>query len=95
MSWNTEHTFLSFLQNVLSRATQNTILSPFLVKFLLSILVEAAGETTRTHRELQSILPSVQSTAETRKLYGKAFRLMLVGSNSELYRKKSVYDDMK
>lgn len=63
---------------MLNKQNENTILSPFLVKLLLSILGEAAGEGTSTNRELQSVLPSVQSTAETRELYGKAFGSMLV-----------------
>lgn len=71
-------TFPSFKQSVLNKHSENTILSPFLVKLLLSILGEAAGEGTSTNRELQSILPSIQSTAETRELYGKAFGSMLV-----------------
>lgn len=68
----------SLTKNVLNTRKENTILSPFLVKLLLSILAEAAGTNTSTHRELQSVLPSVQTTNETRELYGKAFGSLLV-----------------
>lgn len=57
---------------------QNTVVSPFLVKLLLSILAEAAGQGTSTHRELLSILPSIRTEGETRELYGRTFGSLLV-----------------
>lgn len=69
------------LQNVLYRNKENTITSPFLVKLLLSILAEAAGTGTSTHRELLSVLPSIKTTNETRDLYGKAFHSFLVSGS--------------
>lgn len=56
------------------------MLSPFLVKLLLSILVEAAGQGTSTHRELLSILPSISTEAEMRDLYAKTFGSLLVST---------------
>jgi len=66
-------------KNILSKSLNgsNTIISPFLVKLLLSILAEAAGSETSTHRELLSVLPSVQSNVQTRELYGKIFGSLL------------------
>lgn len=62
----------------MTKESQNTILSPFFVKLMLSILGEAAGDRTSTQRELQSILPGLQTTVEARELYGKAFGSLLV-----------------
>lgn len=81
--------FSSFPQNVLSTHVENTILSPFLVKLLLSMLGEAAGERTTTRRELQSVLPSIQSSLEARELYGKAFGSMLVSLRAIAWAKKA------
>lgn len=64
---------------------QNAVLSPFLVKLLLSILAETAGEETSTHRELLSVLPSIRTTAEIREHYGKAFGSLLVCSCSMVF----------
>lgn len=49
-----------------------------MVKLLLSILVEAAGQATSTHRELLSILPSISTEAEMRELYARTFGSLLV-----------------
>lgn len=59
---------------------ENTIVSPFLVKLLLSILAEAAGQDTSTHRELLTILPSIRTEEEIRELYGRTFGSLLVNS---------------
>lgn len=69
--------FLSIPQNIFNKQNENMVLSPFLVKLMLSILSEAAGEGTSTHRELASVSP-IQSTAKTRELYGEALGSMLV-----------------
>lgn len=60
---------------------QNTVVSPFLVKLLLSILAEAAGQDTSTHKELLSVLPSIRTVEETRELYGRTFGSLLVSLN--------------
>lgn len=70
----------SLTKKVLDGSNQNTVVSPFLVKLLLSILVEAAGQGTSTHRELFSILPSVSSEEEMRELYARTFRSLLADS---------------
>lgn len=49
-----------------------------MVKLLLSILVEAAGNGTSTHRELLTILPSISTEAEMHDLYARTFRSLLV-----------------
>jgi len=64
-------------KKVLITSNENTVISTFLVKLLLSILAEAAGTGTSTHRELLSVLPSVQTFTEARDLYGKAFGSLL------------------
>lgn len=66
-------------KNVLRSNDDNSVISPILVKVLLSILVEASGEGTATHRELLSILPSIRTEAEIRELYAKTFGSLLVG----------------
>lgn len=63
------------------------MISSFLVKVLLSILTEAAGVGTTTHRELLTILPSLENEADIRELYGKSFGSLLVGSCSYRFRK--------
>lgn len=74
--------FVYLLQKVLMDNEQkNSVLSPFLVKLLLSILAEAAGQDTITHRELLSVLPSIRTTDEIREHYGKAFGSLLVCLN--------------
>lgn len=60
---------------------QNTVVSPFLVKLLLSILAEAAGQDTSTHKELLSVLPSIRTQEETRELYGRTFGSLLKDSS--------------
>lgn len=72
------HTLIWFLQNVLAKNQSNTIISPFLVKLLLSVLAEAAGPNTSTERELQSIWPSIQSNIKTREHYGNIFKSLKV-----------------
>lgn len=62
---------------------ENTVVSPFLVKLLLSILAEAAGQDTSTHRELLTILPSIRTEEEIRELYGRTFGSLLVTNYSE------------
>lgn len=57
---------------------ENTVVSPFLVKLLLSILAEAAGQDTSTHRELLTVLPSIRTEEEIRELYGRTFGSLLV-----------------
>lgn len=66
-------------QSVLLNNQKNTIISPFLVKLLMSILAEGAGTETSTARELGSVWPSVQSNIQTREHYGKIFGSLLVG----------------
>lgn len=56
---------------------QNTVVSSFLVKLLLSILAEAAGLDTITRRELLTVLPSIRTEEETRELYGRTFGSLL------------------
>lgn len=56
----------------------NMILSPFSVKLLLSLLSEAAGLDTSTHKELAAVLPSIQTLIQARELYGKIFGSLLV-----------------
>lgn len=51
----------------------NMILSPFSVKLLLSLLSEATGTDTSTHKELAAVLPSSQTINQARELYGKIF----------------------
>jgi len=46
----------------------NMILSPFSVKLLLSLLSEAAGPDTSTHKELAAVLPSIQTIIQAREL---------------------------
>lgn len=46
----------------------------------LSILAEAAGPGTSTHRQLLTVLPSIRTQNETRMLYGTAFGSLLVKS---------------
>ncbi|XP_055302785.1 serine protease inhibitor 27A-like [Sitodiplosis mosellana] len=60
---------------------ENTVVSPFLVKLLLSILAEAAGQDTSTHRELLTILPSIRTEEEIRELYGRTFGSLLKESS--------------
>jgi len=60
-------------KNVLLKKPTNTILSPFLVKLLLSMLSEAAGSGTQTERELATVWPTVQNNIKTREHYGKIF----------------------
>lgn len=68
---------------------QNTVVSPFLVKLLLSILAEAAGQGTSTHRELLSILPSIRTEEETRDLYGRTFGSLLVSHFLIIFKTKN------
>lgn len=68
----------SLTKKVLDDSNQNTVVSPFLVKLLLSILVEAAGQGTSTHRELLSILPSISTEEEMHELYARVFGSLLV-----------------
>lgn len=49
-----------------------------MVTFQLSILAEAAGPGTSTHRQLLTVLPSIRTQNETRMLYGAAFGSLLV-----------------
>ncbi|XP_031618765.1 serine protease inhibitor 27A-like [Contarinia nasturtii] len=56
---------------------KNTVVSPFLVKLLLSMLAEAAGQDTITHRELLTVLPSIRTENQTRELYARAFGSLL------------------
>lgn len=63
---------------MLANEQENTMVSTFLVKLMLSILAEAAGQDTITHRELLTVLPSIRTEEEIRELYGKAFGSLLV-----------------
>lgn len=63
----------------------NMILSPFSVKLLLSLLSEAAGPDTSTHKELAAVLPSIQTIIQARELYGKIFGSLLVSLILALY----------
>lgn len=54
--------------------------SSFSVKLLLSLLAEAAGPDTSTHKELSSILPSIESIHQARELYGKIFGSLQVSN---------------
>jgi len=72
----------------------NMMLSPFSVKLLLSLLSEAAGLDTSTHKELAAVLPSIQTTIQARELYGKIFgSLMEKSSNYELKIGTRIYID--
>lgn len=66
------------VQNVLAKNQSNTIISPFLVKLLLSVLAEAAGSGTSTERELQTIWPSIQTNIKTREHYSNIFKSLKV-----------------
>lgn len=66
---------------------QNTVVSSFLVKLLLSILAEAAGLDTITRRELLTVLPSIRTEEETRELYGRTFGSLLA-SHIDKYKSK-------
>ena len=66
------------LKNFLIKNEKNTMISPFLVKLLLSILTEAAGRNTSTYRELALVLPSIQTIFQARELYVKTFNSLLV-----------------
>lgn len=59
----------------------NMILSPFSVKLLLSLLSEAAGQDTSTHRELAAVLPSIQTIIQAREYYGSIFKSLLQESS--------------
>lgn len=61
-----------------AKQNENVVVSPFLVKLLLSMLSEAAGQDTMTHRELLTVLPSIRTANATRELYGRAFGSLLV-----------------
>lgn len=67
-----------FLQKVLNDNKQNTVISPFLIKLLLAILAEMAGQGSGTHREVLSILPGIQTENDLRELYAKPFVSLLV-----------------
>jgi serine protease inhibitor len=72
----------------------NMILSPFSVKLLLSLLSEAAGPDTSTHKELAAVLPSIQTIIQARELYGKIFGSLLEKSpNYELQIGTKIYVD--
>lgn len=60
----------------------NMILSPFSVKLMLSLLSEAAGTDTSTHKELAAVLPSIQTIIQARELYGKIFGSLLEKSSN-------------
>lgn len=70
--------FFLLLQKVLNDNDQNTVVSPFLVKLLLSILAEAAGVGSSTHREMLSVLPNINKAEEIQDLYAKPFVALLV-----------------
>lgn len=65
-------------QKVLTKDDTNAVLSPFIVKTLLSILAEASGPDTITHRELVSVTPSLATFEDIRKHYGKVYGSLLV-----------------
>lgn len=67
-----------FLQKVLVNSDQNTVVSSFMVKLLLSISAEAAGQSTSTQNELLSILPGIESADDLRESYAKPFVSLLV-----------------
>jgi len=72
----------------------NMILSPFSVKLLLSLLSEAAGVDTSTHKELAAVLPSIRTIIQARELYGKIFGSLLEkSSNYELKIGTKIYVD--
>lgn len=55
---------------------ENTLISPFLLKLLLGILSEAAGQSTTTQREIDSVSPGLLD--EAREFYKKALDSLVV-----------------
>lgn len=83
----------SLLQKVLNNDKQNTVVSPFLVKLLLAILAEMAGPGSAAHREIVSVLPSIDTETDLLELYASPFVSLLVSLNI-LYSSAICFDSI-
>lgn len=69
---------IHFRQNILSKTTQNTILSPFSLELMLSVLAEASSGNT--YSEIEAVLPHIKDIPRQRVLFELALGRILVGS---------------
>lgn len=66
-------------QKVLTENDKNAIVSPFFVKVLLSVLVEASGPETINHREIASAIASFAIIHDIHERYSQAYASISVG----------------